>query len=53
MEENSTYNAGGGFLFNPLMDFWGMVGTWTPQPSKRNSSYQLFISLTPLLHQVI
>jgi hypothetical protein len=27
MEENSTYNAGGGFLFNPLMDFWGMVGT--------------------------
>jgi len=26
MEENSTYNAGGGFLFNPLMDFWGMVG---------------------------
>ena len=45
MEENSIYKAEGGFLFYPLMDLTSfVVGIWTPQPLKQDSSYQLFIS---------
>jgi hypothetical protein len=40
MEENSIYNAEGGFLFNPLMDFWELqkiYGEYLLSPTSSDS----------------